>query len=176
MVHLIHDTSTLNASAYDVVFAIESLGHVDRATFLHKAARYLTLSGSVVLIDCFRAENFAQAPPNQQLAMRLAERAFGIRQMHSMSEWIEGAHRAGLRLKRLDDLTVQALPCWTLGWRIARSVLMHALAWVVRRLRASSYTASCTENLLAFVTLAHAMRNRGAAVYGVLEFFKVGEL
>jgi hypothetical protein len=104
--------------------------------------------------------------------MRLAERAFSIRRMRPMSEWIEGAHAAGLQLKRLEDLTPQALPFWTLGWRVAHAVLQHAPAWVVRRLRASAYTARSTDNLLTVATVAHAMRGRAAAVYGVMVFGK----
>ena len=166
----------LSTTPFDVVFAIEAVCHLDHPeamrAFLTNTANHLAPDGRLILIDGFRSENFSTAPPDQQLAMRLAERAFSIRRMHSMSEWIEGAHAAGLQLKRIEDLTPQALPFWTLGWRVAHAVLHHSPAWVIRRLRASPYMAKSTDNLLAVATVAHAMRNRAAGVYGVMVFGK----
>ena len=107
--------------------------------------------------------------------MRLAERAFAIKRMRPMSEWIEAAYSAGLRLESLEDLTHQALPFWTIGWRFAHALLRHAPAWVIRRLRATPYTAKSSYNLLAVATVAHTMRNRAAAVYGVMVFSRRGE-
>jgi hypothetical protein len=52
------------------------------------------------------------------------------------------------------------------------AVLHHTPAWVIRRLRASAHTAKSTNNLLAVATVAHAMRDRAAAVYGVMVFAK----
>ena len=166
----------LSTASFDVIFAIEAACHLDHPeamrAFLTNTANHLAPEGRLILIDGFRSENFSAAPPNQQLAMRLAERAFSIRRMRAMSEWIEGAHAAGLRLKSLEDLTPQALPFWTLGWRVVHAVLHHTPAWVIRRLRASAHTAKSTNNLLAVATVAHAMRDRAAAVYGVMVFAK----
>jgi SAM-dependent methyltransferase len=162
--------------SFDVIFAIESLCHMDSPErmrcLLTNASKHLLPGGCVVIIDGFRSETFGQSPPDQQLAMRLAERAFGIQRMHPMSEWIEAAYPTGLALKRLDDLTAHAIPFWTLGWRFAHAFLRHAPVWVIRRLRATPYTARSTDNLLAVATVAHAMRNRASAVYGVMVFGK----
>jgi hypothetical protein len=92
--------------------------------------------------------------------------------MRPYSEWVEEAYPAGLELKSLNDLTAHALPFWTLGWRFANAFLRHAPAWVIRRLRATPYTARSTDNLLAVATVAHAMRDRASAAYGVLVFSK----
>ena len=160
-------------TTFDIIFAVESLCHVSNVhNLLSNAAKYLSPGGLIVIIDGFRSETFTESPPDQQLAMRLAERAFNIQTMHPMSEWIEAAYPAGLELKRLDDLTTQALPFWTLGWRFAHALLRHAPAWVIRRLRATPYTARSTDNLLAVATVAHAMRNRASALYGVMVFAK----
>jgi SAM-dependent methyltransferase len=180
-VHFKHGDAALSSSydgllpddaAFDVIFAIESLCHTDNNT-LATVAQRLTPGGRLVIIDGFRSENFAQAPANQQLAMRLAERAFSlVHPMRPYSEWVEEAYPAGLELKSLNDLTAHALPFWTLGWRFAHAFLRHAPAWVIRRLRATPYTARSTDNLLAVATVAHAMRDRASAAYGVLVFSK----
>jgi SAM-dependent methyltransferase len=172
--------ASFSAAPFDIIFGVEALCHLDTTysvrAFLVNAANHLAPGhGRLVIIDGFRSETFPAAPADQQLAMRLAERAFGIKRMRPMSEWIEAAHSARLRLESLEDLTHQALPFWTLGWRFAHTLLRHAPAWVVRRLRATPYTAKSTDNLLAVATVAHAMRNRAAAVYGVMVFSKKGE-
>ena len=77
----------------------------------------------------------------------------------------------GLVLVRDMDLTHKALPFWTLGWQVARVVLLFpfVLRWYVllspqtRRL-----TAAC---FLSVATTAHAMHS-GAAEYGILVFQK----
>ena len=159
---------------FDLIFAVESLCHLDTdnamRAFFTNAANHLTPGGKIVIIDGFRSENFTKAQGNQQLAMYLAERSLSIKRMRSMSEWIEGAYAQGLELKRLEDLTTQALPHWLFGWRFAHAILRHAPSWVIRRLRATPYTARSTDSLLALATVAHAMR--GAMVYGVMVFEK----
>ncbi len=163
--------SSYGDQLFDVIFAVESLCHIDNMhNLITSASRNLSPKGRLIIVDGFRSENFSQSPPDQQLAMRLAERAFGINRMRPMSEWIEAAYPVGLELKRLDDLTMQALPFWTLGWRFTHALFQHVPAWVIRHLRDSPYTARSTDNLLAVATVAHAMRNRAAAVYGVMEF------
>ena len=166
-----------STAPFDLIFGVEALCHLDTpyslSAFLTNAANHLAHGhGRLIIIDGFRSENFTSAPADQQLAMRLAERAFCVKRMRPMSEWIEAAYAAGLRLERLEDLTHQALPFWTVGWRVAHALLRHTPAWVIRRLRATPYTAKSTNNLLAVATVAHAMRTRGAAVYGVMVFAK----
>ena len=69
------------------------------------------------------------------------------------------ARAVGLHLIKNVDLTSEALPFWTTGWRLARIALR--LIPFVRYLRLSG-------NLLSVATTAHAMR--GAAEYGELVF------
>ena len=161
---------------FDLIFAVESLCHLDTEyairAFFTNAFNHLTPEGKIIIIDGFRSENFTNAPNNQQLAMHLAEHSLSIKRMRSMSEFIESAYSQGLQLKRLEDLTTQALPHWLFGWRFAHAILRHAPSWVIRRLRAHSLTAHSTDSLLALATVAHAMRDRGAMVYGVMVFEK----
>ena len=160
--------------AFDLIFTVESVNLINSMhDFMGKASKYLTAHGRLVIIDGFRSENFASATPNQQLATRLAERAFGVKELHPMSAWIECAHSRGLTLYRLEDWTTQAMPFWTMGWRVSHSIIAHAPAWLLRRLHATPYTAPVTNSLLAFATAAHALRNRTAVVYGVVEFAKM---
>ena len=91
-----------------------------------------------------------------------------------MGQWTVIAYANGLELKRIEDLTTQAIPFWTLGWRFAHAIIHHAPAWVIRRLRATPFIARSTDNLLAVATVAHAMQNRAAAVYGVMVFSRKG--
>jgi hypothetical protein len=82
--------------------------------------------------------------------MRLAERGFQIRRMPSKAEWVQEAKEAGLHLVRSRDLTSEALPFWTTGWRAARSVLR-----LVPGVRALGVGA---DSLLAVTMTAHALR------------------
>jgi len=91
--------------------------------------------------------------------MRLAECGFRIRRMPSKAEWVQEAKDVGLHLIRNVDLTSEALPFWTIGWRLARSIL---------RLVPFVRVFGVTDNLLSVTMTAHAMR--GAAEYGVLVF------
>ena len=164
--------------SFDIIFGVESFCYIDTAermrTLFSNVATHLTSEGRLIIIDGFRSEKFTQSPPDQQLAMRLAERAFGIQEMHSMGQWTVIAYANGLELKRIEDLTTQAIPFWTLGWRFAHAIIHHAPAWVIRRLRATPFIARSTDNLLAVATVAHAMQNRAAAVYGVMVFSRKG--
>jgi hypothetical protein len=172
----VHIANTINqAPTFDVIFAIEAVNTVDSIKlmrdFMATVSKSLSPHGRLILIDSFRSETFTAAPADQQLAMRLAEHAAGVKELHSMSIWIECAHRGGLRLYGLEDLTVQAMPFWTMGWRVSHSIILHTPAWLLRRL----LFTRATDGLLFFATAAHAMRNRTAGVYGVVEFAKIGE-
>jgi hypothetical protein len=176
----IHRGNTINQPpTFDVIFAIEAVNIVDSIKhmrdFMATMSKFLAPHGRLIIIDSFRSENFTTAPADQQLAMRLAEHAAGVTELHSMSIWIECAHRVGLKLYGLEDLTVQAMPFWTMGWRVSHSIILHTPAWLLRRLHATPYTTRATDGLLFFATAAHAMRNRTAAVYGVVEFARIGE-
>ena len=171
----LYDAATFDPPAsFNTIFAVESLCHLDTAasmaSFFANAADHLAPGGRIIIIDGFRSDNFSKAPPDQQLAMRLAERGFSIKRMHTMGEWVKCAENEELVMLSGEDLTEEALPFWTMGWRFAHAFLGHVPAWVIRRLRASPFTARSTDNLLSVATVAHAMRNKAAAVYGVMVF------
>lgn len=159
------------ARSYDVIFGVESLCHLDEVdkmrAFLRGAAQLLRRTGRIVIVDGFRAAHYASAPRDQQLAMVLAERGFRVRRMPSKAEWIERAAEVGLRVLDNINLTHQALPFWTLGWRVSRAALRCPN--LVRLAAASSPArAQTAASLLSVATTAHALR--GAAEYGVLVF------
>jgi SAM-dependent methyltransferase len=153
---------------FQVIFGVESMCHMDseeaRERFVRQARMLLAPGGKIVIVDGFRAESFADASPDQQLAMRLAERGFSIARMPSKADWIRvaDAHTA-----HFTDLTADAILYWTMGWRIARFLLHFPLA--LYYYASSSRARVCTlMNLLSVVTVAHAMRDSATAEYGVL--------
>ena len=156
--------SAVSDTVYDVIFGVESLCHLDTTSklksFLTNAARRLAYPGGrLVIVDGFRSANFASAPENRRTAMRLAECGFRIRRMPSKAEWVQEAKEVGLHLIRNIDLTAEALPFWTTGWRVARTIL---------RLIPCVRFFGVTDNLLSVTTTAHALC--GAAEYGALVF------
>ena len=156
--------SAVSDTRYDVVFGVESLCHLDTTAklkaFMANVTRRLSYPGGrLVIVDGFRSARFSTAPEDQRTAMRLAECGFSIRRMPSKAEWVQEARGVGLHLIRNIDLTPEALPFWTKGWRLARTVLR--LLPFIRYFYAS-------DNLLSVAMTAHAMR--GAAEYGVLVF------
>ena len=156
--------SAVSDTMYDVVFGVESLCHLDTAAklkaFLANAVRRLSYpNGRLVIVDGFRSAGYATVPEDHRTAMRLAECGFRIRHMPSKAEWVQEARAVGLHLIHNTDLTSEALPFWTTGWRLARTLMR--LVPFIRHLGVS-------DNLLSVATTAHAMR--GAAEYGVLVF------
>ena len=156
--------SAVTDTVYDVVFGVESLCHLDTTaklkTFVSNASRRLTFPGGrLVIVDGFRSAGFASASEDHRTAMRLAECGFRIRRMPSKAEWVQEAKDAGLHLVRHTDLTSEALPFWTMGWRLARSIL---------RLVPFVRVFGVADNLISVTMTAQALR--GAAEYGVLVF------
>ena len=156
--------SAVSDTEYDVVFGVESLCHLDTVAklkaFLTNVARRLTFPGGrLVIVDGFRSAGFAVTSEDHRTAMRLAECGFRIRRMPSKAEWVQEAKSVGLHLIRNVDLTPEAMPFWTLGWRLARTILR-----LVPFVRLFGFA----DNLLSVATTAHALT--GAAEYGVLVF------
>ena len=157
---------------FGMIFGVESMCYMDtegkRRLFMQRTAAKLEELGSLVIIDGFRSDSFDTAPVDTQVAMCLAERGFRIKRIPSKSDWIRAAKAGGLRLVCDQPLTAEALPFWTLGWRIARSIL-HAFPYFSRWLvKAKPETAA---NLLAVATTAYALKG-GVAEYGMLVFRK----
>jgi predicted O-methyltransferase YrrM len=156
--------SAVSDTEYDLVFGVESLCHLDTTAklkaFVTNVARRLTFPGGrLVIVDGFRSSGYSSVSEDHRTAMRLAEYGFCIRRMPSKAEWVQEAKAVGLHLIRNMDLTAEALPFWTTGWRLART-LMRLVPFI--------RVFGITNNLISIATTAHALR--GAAEYGVLVF------
>lgn len=151
---------------FDVVYGLESLCHMDSMAkmraFMIRCRGVLEPGGRLVIVDRFRSAAFERASADQQLALGLAECGFRIRNMPSKSDWIMEAALYGFKLERNLDLTADAMPFWTRGWKITRVLLRLGVARVL--------PAESAANLMAVATIAHAMRDRAAAEYGMLVF------
>ncbi len=172
------DVTNINATdskTYDIIFGCESLCHMDDEQavegFLRSATPLLRTGGRLVIIDGFRTSAFDDLTSNQRSAMLLAESGFRIKAMPSKGLWKRFCQAHGFKLVRDIDLTREALPFWTLGWRVARVVLLFP--FVVRfLLRSSAERKETVANLLSVTMTAHAMR-AGSAEYGMLVFEKL---
>jgi SAM-dependent methyltransferase len=162
--------SWLGEGKFQVIFGVESLCHMDskeaREGFMRQVKTLLAPGGRLVIVDGFRSKNFADASPDQQMAMMLAERGFSIARMPSKADWIE-AGQGLVHFASTVDLTDDALQYWTLGWRVARFLLCFPL--VLYYFSQKSLARKCSlMNVLSAATVAHAMRDSAAAEYGVL--------
>jgi len=185
---------------FDIIFSVEAMCHLDTdqkmRDFLNSASLSLTPKGKIVLVDGFRSPSFDTCSPNQQLAMKLAERGFRIRRMPSKALWASMGSESGFKVVRDVDLTHQVLPFWRFGWRFAHvalkfsplirytcpwfvpdsydclrisSLLMRTYPTLDRWVASSSLNRRETAaNLLSVSTAAHAFRNKGSAEYGVM--------
>jgi len=165
---------TSGDAPYDLIFGVEALCHLDTAERLKAfavacAARLARCGGRLVIVDGFRASSSCDGG-DAQTALCLAERAFCIRRMPSKAEWIEAAERVGLTLARDVDLTAEALPFWTRGWRVARA-LLRLLPWECLSLLRYVLPKHSAANLLAVLMVGHALRC-GAVEYGMLVFVR----
>jgi hypothetical protein len=99
--------------------------------------------------------------------MQIAENGFRIREMPSKQTWIDLATDLNFILVQDRDLTAEVLPFWRQGWKLAHFVLQFSflLRWIDWKHPKLRETAA---NFLSIATVAHAMRHRGAAEYGVL--------
>jgi SAM-dependent methyltransferase len=156
---------------FDLIFAVEALCHLDTPTqrrdFLTQASSRLTRNGRIVIIDGFRSPQYCSASEPQRKAMQIAEHGFRIREMPSKQTWIDLAADLDFILVHDRDLTAEALPFWRQGWKLAHFVLQFSslLRWIDWQHPQLRETAA---NLCSVATVAHAMRHRGAAEYGLL--------
>lgn len=174
---LLDHTTLQQGGPYDVIFGCESLCYMDTPrkarTFLRQAHRMLVpATGRLVIIDGFRSPSFATCPPDQRRAMRIAEEGFRIGHhngggMPSKAAWRRWGEAAGFRVVRDVDLTEEARPFWNLGWRVAHTLLAVLPAWVFRRSIVKHWPETAA-NFQAVAMVAHALRGRGAAEYGML--------
>jgi 2-polyprenyl-3-methyl-5-hydroxy-6-metoxy-1,4-benzoquinol methylase len=163
------------SKTYDLIFGCESLCHMDDELaveeFLQSATPLLRAGGRFVIIDGFRTSVFDELTSNQRDAMLLAESGFRIRAMPSKELWKRRCQAHGFGLVRDIDMTQEVLPFWTLGWRVARVILLFP--FLVRLLlRSSPQRKETVANFLSVTMTAHAMR-AGSAEYGMLVFEKL---
>jgi len=168
------DACTLDAfegQTFDLIFAVEALCYLDnsqkRNDFITCASKRLNQGGYLVIIDGFRSSAFEETSPEQQMAMRIAERGFQINEMPTKSAWKSHASDLNFHMTQDLDLTAEVLPFCQQAWRVARFILNFT--YLIRMAGMCSATAKkASANLLAAATTAHAFRNRGAAEYGML--------
>ena len=157
---------------FNLVFGIESLCHLDTDAamegFLTFVAGSLVHGGRLVIVDGFRSNRYDEVSPAVRTAMRLAECGFRIRRMAPKSLWVAMARRHGLSLVCDEDLTTQAVPFWTTGWRVATLLLMapRLIRWYIN----SSSARAETGGSFLSVCCAAAAFTLGSAEYGVLVF------
>lgn len=159
---------------YDLVFGIESMCYLDTEKkmddFFAFAETHVKPGGRIVIVDGFRPDDFDDRDAyssNARRAMELAESGMRLRRMPSKRDWKTVSSRRGFVVVDEVDLTEEALPFWTRGWRVGRALLVFARG-LVARYRASDPTRAETfANLVSVCTTAHAMRT-GTARYAAL--------
>ena len=161
--------SWLGLRKFQVIFGVESLcymGNRDMMThFIEQTRALLAPEGRLVIVDIFRRGNFTEAKPDNQIATLIAEYGFFCTNMPTKEDWTEVV---GVAPRANIDLTAEALPFWTLLWRMARFSLHFYFClkhFGIRVPRRHLYTFF---NVVSLSTMAHAMR--GTVGYGVLEF------
>jgi SAM-dependent methyltransferase len=144
-------TAAKKGQKYQVIFGVESLCHMDSkekvCSFIRQASRRLSTGGRLVIVDGFRCRMWEKAGAEHKMAMRLAESGFKICRMPSKADWIRAGGDEDMTFVSSVDLTGDALPYWTFGWRLARFVLycgewvrwvlgnwlcVHLLGWMAR--------------------------------------------
>jgi SAM-dependent methyltransferase len=161
--------SWLGLRKFQVIFGVESLcymGNRDKMThFIEQSRALLAPGGRLVIVDIFRRGNFAHANSDHQIATLIAEYGFFCTNMPSKEDWTEvvgAAPRANI------NLTAEAMPFWTLLWRVARFSLYLIVCLKPFGLRIPWHHMYTLFNVVSLSTMAHALR--GASEYGVLEF------
>ena len=150
---------------YDLLFACESLCHMDEATkvqsFCQNAAALLRPNGRLVILDLFCAATYADCTTRERMAVWQIEQGFGIRALPSRKTWCEAMGNHGLVLLRSSDLTHEAIPFW-------RRLLWFVWPLLVPPLSLLLLVAPVlASNLLGVLGTATGLRN-GSAEYGML--------
>lgn len=155
---------------FDAIFGIESFCHMDDAklaAFLKFAAKALLPRGRIVVVDGFRADNYADLDDDVREAMNLAESGFRIARMPSRATWRALAAEHGLEVVSETELTRQALAFWTRGWRVAHTLLRVAPAFLRWYFASNLRRRETGANFASVAMTAYAMA-LGSANYGVL--------
>lgn len=159
---------------FDLIFGIESFCHLDTDElmdgFMAFAESALGDNGKLVIVDGFRSGRFHDTSPDARMAMQLAECGFKVRRMASKAMWCTLAKAHGFELVHDEDLTQQAIPFWTMGWRVA-SVILHFPSTLRLFIHSNAARVETGGNLLAVCCTAFAF-HMGSAQYGVLTFRK----
>lgn len=169
----LRDFCTRTTDEYEVIFALESLCYLESRTRVRevclRARHQLANAGVFIIVDGFRADNFEATSSAAKDAMTLAEFGFCAPNMPSVEMWIQEATAVGLKLVEHRDLTVQALPYWTLGWNIARFIIKFPrLIKAYERGNPDNRTETIA-NLVSVCTVAPAFF-MGSGKYGFLKF------
>lgn len=158
------------ANTYDLIFGIESFCNLDTdervKAFLDFAAEHVRVGGKIVIVDGFRADDFDARPANVRRAMELAESGFRLRRMPSKATW-KRLSASAFVVREDIELTHEALPFWTKGWRLAHTILRFAPGLVRAYAKKGGVRTETFANLVSVSMTAYAM-GLGSAEYGVL--------
>jgi ubiquinone/menaquinone biosynthesis C-methylase UbiE len=122
-------------SSQDLVFVIESFCHAtDLERALSEQHRVLREGGRFIVIDAWRTDLFAAAPPFVQEAAANVEQAMAVSKSLSLEDWIDTAARAGFRVTESLDLSEQIKPNLARLARGADKYLSHRRVASVARL------------------------------------------
>ena len=158
----------------DTIFGCESLCYLStpqsRISFLTQAHAVLGDDGIVVLVDGFRVRGTTtDNNVHDEQCMKLCEGGFRIRDMPSVHDWQEAASHCGFHIQVNHNLTSQALPFWTLGWRLTRCILPFSR--MLSRLVTSRARFESAANFISVTTTAQSL-HLGHASYGMLVLAK----
>jgi SAM-dependent methyltransferase len=161
---------------YDVMFALESLCHLGSRARVRKMClrvqQQLAPAGVFIIVDGFRADDYNKTCPAAQDAMKFAEFGFCAPNFPSVEMWIQEATAAGLELVIHRDLTIEALPYWTLGWKVGRLIIQFPRLVKAYMHFSPLYRTETVANLVSVCAVAPALV-MGSAKYGLLKFKKV---
>jgi len=167
------DFCTTTKEKFDVIFSIEALSHIGSRvrvkTLCERISKQLTADGVFIIVDGFKADHFSRFDSEIRQAIHVIERGFCCSELHSVDTWRREAAYAGLEMVEHHDLTHEATPYWTRGWRFARFIAQFS--WVIRwyQSREPQSRTETLANLMSVCAVAPALR-MGVAKYAMLVF------
>ena len=153
---------------FDLVFGCESMCHLEPERFIKHVKKFMNEGAKLIIIDGFRSAHFPRCDEMYKSAMVLVEQGFRINEMPSKTTWKRACEGNGMRPLEDIDYTEEAVPFWSLSYRIA-SLLLYFPRLVRLYAKSCQRRKETVMNLAASCMVAHALEG-GAAEYGMLVF------